>query len=448
MTLSDPAAQKASDTFRRLLDDDPVGTRQEYDAMVERMRKSGLMVGDRVIPLSFAPALISRARLEPINREMAQLMKILIRLEPILHRPRWMELLGISPEERDLIRLPASLPHGSHVSRVDGFLGPPQSDGDTGYRIVELNIDSPGGAAFMDAAWNAISETETWKRFRQHHPGSFIPSDPNILEVLLNCWKAWGGAGNPRIAIVDWVTVSTHAEFALLRDHFKSRDIDTVVCDPRELEFKNGHLVDYDGKQIELVYRRVLVEDLLARGEEARSLLDAYRAGAVCMVNPFRAKPLTIKSLLALFHRSEMEELLDADDIRFIRRIVPWTAIVEDGPVVDTLIKRRSELVLKPADGWGGDGIYLGWELTDSDWEAAVKVALSKRYVAQERVFIPQAEHPVPTEKGWEYHDFRVDFDPYLFSQKIGVPLMRLSGSDMLNIKTGGQLAVTWVLWG
>lgn len=448
MTLSDPAAQKATDTFRRLLEEDPEGTRQEYDAMVERLRKDGLVVGERVLPLSFAPALISRQRLEPINREMAQLVKILIRLEPILHRPRWMELLGISPEERDLIRLPASLPHGSHVSRVDGFLGPPRSEDDSGYRIVELNIDSPGGAAFMDACWNAISETETWKRFRQLHPGSFLPSDPNILEVLLRSWKAWGGAGKPRIAIVDWVTVSTHAEFALLRDHFRSHEIDAVVSDPRELEFKNGQLLDYDGKPIDLVYRRVLVEDLLAHGEEARPLLDAYRAGAVCMVNPFRAKPLTIKSLLALFHRSEMEELLDADDLRFIRRIVPWTAIVEDGPVVDTLLKRRSELVLKPADGWGGEGIYLGWELSDSAWEDAVKLAIARRYVAQERVYIPTAEHPVATEKGWEYVDFRVDFDPYLFSQKVGIPLMRLSGNDMLNIKTGGQLAVTWVLWG
>lgn len=448
MTHTDPAAQKAADTFRSLLEKDPAGTRQELEAIRERLRKAGLVVGDRPIPLNFAPALVSRSRLEPVNREMAQLLKILIRLEPILHRPRWMELLGISPQERDLIRLPASLPHGSHVSRVDGFLGPPQSPDDSGYRIVELNIDSPGGAAFMDACWDIISQADTWKQFAQLHPGHYLPCDPSILEVLLRSWKSWGGSGSPRIAIVDWVTVSTHAEFALLRDHFKGHGIDTVVSDPRELEFKNGRLLDYDGKPIDVVYRRVLVEDLLARGEEAQALLDAYRAGAVCMVNPFRAKPLTIKSLLALFHREEMEELLDADELRFIRRIVPWTAIVEDGPVVSTLLERRETLVLKPADGWGGDGIYLGWELSDSDWHTAVQTAISKRYVAQERVFIPQFECPVPSGEGWEYQPFRVDFDPYLFSQKIGVPLMRLSGNDMLNIKTGGELAVTWILWG
>ncbi|MEW6283951.1 MAG: hypothetical protein AB1758_35390 [Candidatus Eremiobacterota bacterium] len=447
MTVADPPSQRAADAFRRLLEQDPSGSRQELEEIRQRMRRDNLLVGDDVVPLCFGPALVSDSRLAPIRTETSRLMRILIHLEPILHRPRWMELLGISPQERDLIRLPASLPPGSHVSRVDGFLGAPSAD-DSGFRVVELNIDSPGGAAYLDASWDMLSATETWKKFKKLHPGRYLRCDRPILDVLLRSWRRWGGSGSPRVAIVDWITVSTVSEFNVLRDRFKRAGVDTVVSDPRELEFRNGRLLDYDGRPIDLVYRRVLVEDLLARGEEAQALLDAYRHGAICMVNPFRAKPLTIKSLLALFHRPEIEELVDADDVQFLRRIVPWTAIVEDGPVLEPLRRRREHLVLKPADGWGGQGIFLGWELSESDWDRALEQAVRGRYVAQERVFIPQADCPVAVDGGWKYLPFRLDFDPYFFSRRMGTPLMRLSSNDMLNVKTGGQVAVTWVLKG
>jgi uncharacterized circularly permuted ATP-grasp superfamily protein len=222
--------------------------------------------------------------------------------------------------------------------------------------------------------------------------------------------------------------------------------VETVVVDPRELEFTDGRLRDYDGKPLDLVYRRVLVEDLLAHGNDARALLDAYRAGAVCVVNPFRCKPLTVKSLMAVFHEPEMEELLGRSASGFLRTLVPWTALVEDGPVLERIEKGRENLVLKPADSWGGQGIYLGWELTESQWREGIEEALRGRYVAQEKVTIPQAEMPVATESGWEFSTYRLDFNPYTFSTSVGMPLIRLAGSDLLNIKAGGQLTVSYVL--
>ena len=120
--------------------------------------------------------------------------------------------------------------------------------------------------------------------------------------------------------------------------------------------------------------------------------------------------------------------------------------MVEDGPVLERIEKGRENLVLKPADSWGGQGIYLGWELTESQWREGIEEALRGRYVAQEKVTIPQAEMPVATESGWEFSTYRLDFNPYTFSTSVGMPLIRLAGSDLLNIKAGGQLTVSYVL--
>ncbi|MCA9778408.1 MAG: circularly permuted type 2 ATP-grasp protein [Candidatus Eremiobacteraeota bacterium] len=445
MIPSDSAAHEAAATFRSLLEADPQGTRAQFEEAREQMRQTHLFVGDDVAPFCFAPAIVSRSRHDPIKKQIARLMRILKRLEPLLLRPRWLNKLGVSEAEQDLIRLPAGFDLGMHVSRVDGFVGPANGN-DTGFRIVELNVDSPGGAAYLDAASKIMASTPVWKEFRQRHPGSLPKSCKRILDLLLKAYRLWGGLGQPRIGIADWITVSTVSEFEVLKERFTRAGIETVVVDPRELEFTNGRLRDYDGKPIDLVYRRVLVEDLLAHGNDARALLDAYRAGAVCVVNPFRCKPLTVKSLMAVFHEPEMEELLGRSASQFLRTLVPWTALVEDGPAMERIEKGRDHLVLKPADSWGGQGIYLGWELTDSQWSAAIEEALKGRYVAQEKVAIPQAHMPLARDDGWDFPNYRLDFNPYTFSTGVGMPLIRLAGSDLLNIKAGGQLTVSYVL--
>lgn len=445
MIPSDPSATAAAATFRKLLEDDPEGTRQQYEEVRQQMRASKLLVGDDIAPFCFAPALVSRSRLAPISKQIAQLMRILTRLEPLLLRPRWLDKLGVSEAEQDLIRLPAGYGLGIHVSRVDGFLGPSRGK-DTGFRVVELNVDSPGGAAYLDAASRMLARTPAWKEFRKRHPGRSHQAGKRILDLLLKAYRAWGGLGKPRVGIADWITVSTVSEFDVLKERFQKAGIETVVVDPRELEFRDGKLRDYDGKPLDLVYRRVLVEDILAHGSDARALLDAYRAGAVCLVNPFRCKPLTVKSLMAVFHQPELEELLSKSEVRFLRTLVPWTAMVEDGPLLDRIEIEQKDLVLKPADSWGGQGIYLGWELTKSQWRQAIEEALKGRYVAQERVSIPQAEMPVGTDSGWSFERFRLDFNPYTFGTAVGKPLVRLAGSDLLNIKAGGQLTVTYVV--
>ena len=446
MVVCDPSTEKAQNDFRALLEADPRGSLEEYHHVLEELKGRGVIFGDKTVPICLAPALITAQRLGPIKKEMQRLIRLLTRLQEPLRDPVWLTRLGITPEEQELIMLDPGLKAGGYISRVDGFLAPAVGD-DTGYRIVELNVDSPGGAAFMDVCVEALRKTSIWKRFRALHPGKYLASDKLDLPLLLDAWDQWGGTGVPRVAIVDWVTVNTVAEFELLRQRFCEVGVETIVADPRELEFRGGKLLDYDGKPIDLIYRRVLVEDLLAQPEAVQPLLKAFRSGAVCVVNTLACKPLTVKSLLSQIHLPEFEKMpISKSDLAFLRRLMPWTADVEDSPMLDRVRAQRETTILKPADGYGGQGLYLGWEMTQQDWEAAIQEAVNGRYVAQERVFIPQADFPVALEDGWKYERFRVDFAPYMFGQALGDPLVRMSTSDVLNVKAGAQIAATWIL--
>lgn len=444
--FQEPYLISASQFIRQHLEADPAGTRQEYTEIENQLKKAGLLFGGKPLPICIAPAFLLRSQLKPLQQAMQRLIRILGKLEAPLRDPLWLDRLGVPKVEQQLINWPSRLKPGTYISRVDGFLEQ-LADGSLSYQIVELNVDSPGGAAFMDECVRLLRKTSLWQKMRAQYPGRYLDTDSRDLPLLLRAWQQWGGVGKPRIAVVDWITVNTVSEFELLKERYNRLGIETIIADPRELEYRGGRLMDYDGKPIDLVYRRVLVEDLIAQPEAARPLLYAYRDQAVCMLNSFASKPLTVKSLLSWVYRPEFEALLPGDDLHFLRTLVPWTAdVVDDAALLQRLRREREQLILKPSDGYGGQGLYLGWEMDEASWERAIDEAVQSRYVAQRRVHIPRSEFPVPQPDGWSFESFRMDFDPYMFGGGMGDPLVRVAQSDILNVKAGAQIAATWVL--
>ena len=127
-------------------------------------------------------------------------------------------------------------------------------------------------------------------RFRERFDARMYRPVEALLEALVASYREWGGtASPPRMAIVDWREVPTYSEFEILRDAFIALGVPTIVCDPRDLEYRAGDASAAGGgavagglyafgQRIDLVYRRVLINDILAREDECRALLDAYEA--------------------------------------------------------------------------------------------------------------------------------------------------------------------------
>ena len=209
-----------------------------------------------------------------------------------------------------------------------------------------------------------------------------------ILDALLASYREWGGDANPpTILITDWREVPTWAEFEMLRDRFNARGVPTIVADPRDLTFEHGTLIA-QGQPIDLVYRRVLMADIVAREAECRALVDAYTQQAVCMANTLRCKIPHKKAFFAVLTDERHSGLFSADERELVRQHIPWTAIVEDGPVsrggvtvdlMPLLRARRDRFVIKPNDEYGGTGVTLGWETTESEWDQAIARAVAER---------------------------------------------------------------------
>jgi uncharacterized circularly permuted ATP-grasp superfamily protein len=447
------AESAAQDAFLGLLNQDPNQAHCEYKQVRQRLVEERLLFGDKPVPMIFPPFVLSSKRWEELTQQLDRLNSVLARIEPKLQEKKWLDWLGFDEAEQAWIKIENQIRPGNTISRVDGFLSElPETAGQ--YQIVELNIDSPGGAAFLDVGSEIVCDTEIWKEFQRVAPGRTIPFREALYDHIERVWQTYlednpeasSAVGRPRIAIVDWVTVSTHREFELIAQGLSERGYDTLVADPRELSFSLGRLRCYDGKPIDLVYRRVLVEDMLRDPAGSRAVIEACKAGAVCLVNSFASKPLTVKSLLALFHEPDAEEILSTEDLAEIKALVPLTLKLTKKNL-DQVIKEQERFVLKPADGWGAQGLYLGWRCTREEWAEHAKRSLALGgYVAQDRVPIPKRSLPTWTGAEWECFSYLFDLSPYGLAEKSVSPLVRLSPSEVLNVKRGAQIAAVWVL--
>src|SRR3970282_1796948 len=176
-----------------------------------------------------------------------------------------------------------------------------------------------------------FSGLEVMGRFRQKFDARAYPLMGTLLKALLDSYREWGGtAAEPVIAMVDGRELRTWSEFEILQARFEKLGVPTIVCEPRELVF-DGQNLTAQGKKIDLVYRRVLINDIIARPAECEALVRAYEARAVCVANTLRCKIPHKKAFFAVLTDERNRGLFSATEQEIIRQHIPWTRLVAGG---------------------------------------------------------------------------------------------------------------------
>ena len=423
-------------------------------AFAASMRAQKLTFGQRVHCPFLRPFFLSgadEARIRAAAETIAALGERVVRAA--MASDDLYEHLGVTEAEDALMDIEPGYQTASTASRLDAFLLPES------LHFAEYNAESPAGVAYTQRLCELFDSLEVMGRFREHRQVRYHKVIDGLLQALLDSYSEWGGtASPPSIAIVDWREVPTWTEFELLRDAFVAAGVPTVVCDPRELVFGNGNLVA-QGVRIDLVYRRVLVNDIIARPVECRALVNACSARAVCMANTFRCKLAHKKAFFAVLTDPAYESMFSRGELEIIHAHVPWTRVLDDvetdkgewrGDLLDFVRAWREHLVLKPNDEYGGKGVTLGWETPEADWIARLEAALDDPYgtwVVQERIPVRRELFPQFNNLGQvSMNDMLVDLAPYLFRGRMGGYLARLSGSGLANVTSGGGQVPAFVL--
>jgi glutathionylspermidine synthase len=431
------------DHWHALLADQRAAALCAHITAEQRTRR--LRFGERVLCPFLRPFFLTDADQARVTRVVETLWRLGERVARLaIEQPQLLADLALDDDEIRLARIDPGYETTSTAARADAFILPGS------LQFAEYNAESPAGPAYSQGLAELFAGLPLMARFRERFDARLFTPVAAILDALVASYREWGGrAVPPQVAIVDWREVPTYTEFELMRDAFQTAGVPTMICDPRDLTFERSGLFA-NGVRIDLVYRRVLINDIVARRDECRALVDAYQTRAVCVANSLRCKIPHKKAFFAVLTDDRHQELLSAEEREIVRRHIPWTALVEERRVsragetfdlVPYLRANRERLVIKPNDEYGGTGVTLGWENSEAEWDAAIARALAERargWVAQEKIQVRRETFPICAGDGVAMRDMLVDFAPYVFRGRVAGFLTRLSASGLANVTSGG----------
>jgi hypothetical protein len=212
------------------------------------------------------------------------------------------------------------------------------------------------------------------------------------------------------------------------------------------LEYDGGRLRCGDF-EIDLVYKRMIIHEFLARYDVTHPLVRAYVNHHVCLVNPFRCKIMHKKTSFELLTDEAYASWFTSKERSAIARSIPWTRRMTDRrttyhgrsvELVEFVGENRTRLVLKPNDDYGGHGVFFGPRLDQPVWDNAIAAALSSDYVVQEAVDLSLEHFPIFNQSDWNLQPMFVDTNPFLFLGKVCGAMVRLSNSPVVNVTSGG----------
>lgn len=296
-----------------------------------------------------------------------------------------------------------------------------------GPQLIEINSNAGG------ALLNAILARAQTACFDPAEINTTQDTEQVFMAMFLEEWQAERGLRSLQsIVIVDENPPEQFMlpEFLLFKKLFEQHNIKTVICDPSELDYRDGTL-SYGDMPIDLVYNRLT--DFGLEAQTLKPLREAYLAGAV-VVTPYpRAHALYAdkRNLAILTDESSLLEMGVAEETRtLLLEGIAHTVCVHKEDA-EALWTTRKQLFFKPAKGYGSKAAYRGDRMT----KRVFGEILQGNYVAQ--ALVKPTERQLKVEN--ELVDLKLDLRKYVYRGQAQLTSARLYQGQTTNFRTPGS---------
>jgi glutathionylspermidine synthase len=396
------------------------------------------------IPYVLMPHFVSPGQVRRVRRAVESLSRVLNRFcDAYPNDARLREELALPPAEDALVRVDPGFSRPLRICRLDAFL--------QGYEVkfLEFNADSPAGIGYTDVLYEGLRRSLRLPRVEAEFDTAYTPMLPLLIETLLGAYAELRAKRphlpeTPRLALIDLPESPAVPEFRIVCQAARRLGVEADFASIEELAY-DGSVLRVAGEPVQLVYRRVLIDEL-----EEGDLTAAARDGNVCMVNPARARVANNKKLFALLDDPRFAHLIEPREAEAIATTIPWTRILRPGRVtygqwaVDLLefvSDNRPRLVLKPASEYGGHGVSLGVETGQEEWDRLIAAHAEDRdYVVQEYVPVPEEMFPAVEGGHVQMRLKRFNINPFGIGGRYAGMITRISDRAVVNVSAGGGL--------
>ncbi|EGW19730.1 hypothetical protein [Methylobacter tundripaludum] len=299
-----------------------------------------------------------------------------------------------------------------------------------GPQLIEINSNAGGALlnAILIRAQTACCDSAGLNASAVQNP------EQAFMAMFLEEWQSERGQRPLHsIAIVDEnpPTQFMLPEFLLFKKLFEQNNINTVICDPSELDYRDGALWHGD-MPIDLVYNRLT--DFGLEAGALKPLREAYLAEAVVVTPHPRAHALYAdkRNLAILTDETALRELGVAVETRalLLGGIAHTDCVHKED--AEALWAARKHLFFKPAKGYGSKAAYRGDGVTKRVFG---EIVLQGNYVAQ--ALVRPTERQLKVEN--EMVDLKLDLRQYVYRAQAQLTSARLYQGQTTNFRTPGS---------
>ncbi|MHC5080425.1 MAG: hypothetical protein ACYTHN_15545 [Planctomycetota bacterium] len=433
--------------FREIMDrmGIPSLTEQVAGLHAQMMEKNFTMKGEP-FPTFLKPHLVDKNLKPFFEKATLTIMNCVEKVGDLFFSsPEYEQYFEMDAVDLELSRIDPRYPRRVINGRLDAFL----SFGAEGpeLKFLEFNCDSPCGMGWHDQLIGMLSALPLYQEFDKAFGAFREPLVPSLLQGLQTKNREFGNPEGATFAILCWEDSSVVYDLKLIADNFKAMGQPAIWADNRWGEY-DGKTLKMKGTEVGLIFRDA-IQEFTDDMEGTKPVLDAFRDGKVCFVNPFSSRVGGLKCVLGFLTDEKAGHLFTAEEKEIIQKTVPWTRFMRPektdykGREVDLFEFVRAErerLILKPNAGYGGFGVTIGPETTAADWDRALEECSKAPWVVQDFVSIPKDTFPVLRDGTltWEEKNANINF--FAHNGRLGGGLVRVSDSAIINIHQGGGL--------
>jgi hypothetical protein len=439
---------EAISRYHKILEAEPHKNLSWVKTLQDRMEAERLSSGGRMMCPFLRPNFVTQRQYDNLVKSGESLLAAMDRmLQLVLASPQLLARMELLPAEKML----AAIDPGYQIPEVASKLDLQIHNGTM--RVVQYNAGSPAGLAYAEGLSNIFYDSPPVKEFRRKYNVTRVGGKKPFLGALLKAYKQFsGGNQKPSIAILEFRPANGPSEYELIRDYFRKEGYACEIVAPDQLEYRN-RVLKTGSFEIDLVYRRISVQEFLVRFDLGHPLVQAYKDHAVCVINSFRSELAQKKAMFALLTDETLTGKFPANERKAIRDHVPWTRLVKPGKtayrdghidLIDFIIHNRERLVLKPNDDITDEPSFFGWENDQNQWERAVRQAQRSPYVVQERVEPVKTVFPLFSYGHLEFKEMQVDVHPQAFLGKVAGCSSYVSGGSGFSSSAG--IAPTFII--
>lgn len=373
------------------------------------------------------PQLLQRS-----NFKIMELRDEVFRLQPwptYLSRQRKEEMASAGVGVFNLIKKIPSLVFGNDPEKISRYYQLPVDE--VKQKIRRLDDQSRymvgrGDFIFTGSGWKCIEYNVTpnlggwqsplWEPLYLNHPliSKFNAAqrlsiqNKSLIELFFDfiIGTYLDGSGPSKSA--SEINIAFHVEKILnLGEHLKiylkqlyKKKVQAI--DPRlkgELIF--CHYRDLDIKNHRILHKETEVNVLVWLGFQVipAEVIDVFERGNVELCNGPVSDILSSKLNLSLLSENEDSGLFTPQEEKLIRDYIPWGRKLLPGTTTyhgekvemeDFVHRHQDNLVLKPAVGYGGDGILIGHNTSPEEWRSAISTGFEQQsWLIQEHVETP-----------------------------------------------------------